>query len=80
MTCVFQEDLLVPMDEMIETMQDDLAKIKRDAEAAHMCLSLPDPSRTVANLEKRLAELSEELLKTQELLTLKSNGILETCV
>ncbi|XP_023686718.1 kinesin-like protein KIF20B isoform X1 [Paramormyrops kingsleyae] len=74
-----KEDKLVSMDEIIETMQDDLAKIKRDAEAAHVCLSLPDPSSTVASLEKRLADLSEELLKTQELLTFKSNETQQTC-
>ncbi|XP_048843736.1 kinesin-like protein KIF20B [Brienomyrus brachyistius] len=74
-----KEDKLVSMDEMIETMQDDLAKIKRDAEAAQMCLSLPDPSSTIASLEKQLAELSEELLKTKELLALKSNETQQTC-
>ncbi|XP_036405342.1 kinesin-like protein KIF20B [Megalops cyprinoides] len=70
------KDKVVLLDGMIDSMQDDLAKIKKDAEAAQTCLvGLPDEDDTIARLEKQVAELSEELLKTQQLLTLKTNEV-----
>ncbi|XP_061088732.1 kinesin-like protein KIF20B [Conger conger] len=63
-------------DGMIDLMQDDLEKIKKDAEAAQTCLvSLPGPRDSVANLEKQVSDVSEELLKAQQLLTLKSTEV-----
>ena len=59
-------------------MQNDLEKIKKDAEAAQTCLvGSPGPRDAVANLEKQVSDLSEELLKTQQLLTLKTRGVFE---
>ncbi|KPP76650.1 hypothetical protein Z043_103989, partial [Scleropages formosus] len=68
------------LDGMIGSVQDDLIKIKEDAEAAQTCLShLPDPHETITRLEKELSDLSEELCKNQELLALKNNEIEMKC-
>ncbi|KAG7492779.1 hypothetical protein MATL_G00017760 [Megalops atlanticus] len=74
------KDEVVLLDGMIDSIQDDLAKIKKDAEAAQTCLvGLPDRDDTIARLEKQVAELSEELLKNQQLLTLKTNEVQTVC-
>ncbi|MFT7807231.1 kinesin-like protein KIF20B [Arapaima gigas] len=66
--------------EMINLMQDDVGKIKEHATAAQTCLSdLPDPHETISSLEKRLADLSEELSKNQQLLDLKNHKIEIMC-
>ncbi|KAJ8264374.1 hypothetical protein GJAV_G00148420 [Gymnothorax javanicus] len=58
------------LDGLMDSIQDDLQKIKKDAEAAQTCLVvLPEPRE---NLEKQVSELSEELLKSQQLLCLKT--------
>ncbi|KAJ8365670.1 hypothetical protein SKAU_G00145010 [Synaphobranchus kaupii] len=68
------------LDGIIDSMQGDLDKIREDAQAAHTCLvGLPDPHDTVANLEKQVAGLSEELLKTRQLLALKSGEVDTVC-
>lgn len=62
---------------MIEAMRDDLAKIKGDAEAVNMCLTnVPESPGTVSHLRTQLEEMKEELLKSQQLLSLKTKGIL----
>ncbi|XP_066549061.1 kinesin-like protein KIF20B isoform X3 [Amia ocellicauda] len=67
------EHKLVMLDGMVDAMQDDLAGIKKDAQAAQDCLvSLTDPKETITSLENQLSNLSEDLKKTQELLTLKT--------
>lgn len=64
------------MEGIVDTMRDDLARIRRDAEAAQTCLvDLPESPGTVASLRKQVDDLSEELLKTQQQLNLKTNGM-----
>ncbi|KAI1886885.1 hypothetical protein AGOR_G00200390 [Albula goreensis] len=73
-----KEDKGLLLDGMMGSMQGDLDRIKKDAEAAQTCLiGLLDPHNT--NLEKQVAELSEELLKTQQLLTLKTREVESMC-
>ncbi|KAG9345983.1 hypothetical protein JZ751_007798 [Albula glossodonta] len=73
-----EEDKGLLLDGMMGSMQSDLERIKKDAEAAQTCLiGLLDPHNT--NLEKQVAELSEELLKTQQLLTLKTREVESMC-
>lgn len=68
------------MDSLVEVMRGDLAKIKGDAEAVHMCLTnVPKSPGTVSRLRKQLEEMKEELLKSQQLLSLKTKGVL-TCL
>lgn len=64
------------MDSLIEVMRGDLAKIKGDAEAVHMCLTnVPESPGTVSRLRTQLEELKEEHLKSQQLLSLKTKGV-----
>ncbi|KAI4892352.1 hypothetical protein NFI96_018664 [Prochilodus magdalenae] len=58
---------------MIEAMQNDLAKIKKDAEEAQTCLERGAHSPgAFSKLRTQLDEMAEELLKTQQLLNLKT--------
>ncbi|XP_029561201.1 kinesin-like protein KIF20B isoform X2 [Salmo trutta] len=67
-----KEDKVGLLEGIVDTMRDDLARIRRDAEAAQTCLvDLPESPGTVASLRKQVDDLSEELLKTQ--LNLKTN-------
>ncbi|XP_045065754.1 kinesin-like protein KIF20B isoform X1 [Coregonus clupeaformis] len=69
-----KEDKVELLDGIIEAMRDDLARIRRDAETAQTCLvDLPESPGTVASLRKQVDDLSEELLKTQQQLKLKTN-------
>lgn len=62
-------------DGMIEEMQNDLAKIKRDAEAAQSCLKSRGHSPgAVSKLRTQLDEMAEELLKSRQLLDIKTKG------
>lgn len=66
---------MVFLDGMIEEMQNDLAKIKRDAEAAHSCLESKGRSPgAVSKLKTQLDEMAEELLKNRQLLDIKTKG------
>ncbi|KAL7869066.1 hypothetical protein AOLI_G00130540 [Acnodon oligacanthus] len=61
------------LDGMIEAMQDDLAKIKKDAEAAQTCLERGAHSPgAVSRLRTQLDKMAEELLKSQQLLNIKT--------
>ncbi|XP_036428902.1 kinesin-like protein KIF20B [Colossoma macropomum] len=61
------------LDGMIEAMQNDLAKIKKDAEAAQTCLERGAHSPGAVNrLRTQLDEMAEELLKSQQLLNIKT--------
>lgn len=63
------------MDGMIEEMQNDLAKIKKDAESAQLCLESRSCSpEAVGNLRTQLNEMAEELLKNRQLLDIKIKG------
>ncbi|XP_067225354.1 kinesin-like protein KIF20B isoform X1 [Chanodichthys erythropterus] len=69
------------LDSMIEAMRDDLAKIKGDAEAVNMCLTnVPESPGTVSHLRLQLEEMKEELLKSQQLLSLKTKEFEAMCV
>ncbi|XP_067285530.1 kinesin-like protein KIF20B [Pseudorasbora parva] len=69
------------LDSMIEAMRDDLVKIKGDAEAVHMCLTnVPESPGTVSRLRTQLEEMKEELLKSQQLLGLKTKEFEAMCV
>lgn len=67
------------LDGIIETMQDDLSKIKGDAEAVQMCLTnVPDLLETVNLLKTQLEETTEQLGKSQHVLSIKTKGVF-TC-
>ncbi|XP_051523488.1 kinesin-like protein KIF20B isoform X1 [Myxocyprinus asiaticus] len=68
------------LDSMIETMRDDLLKIKGDAEAVQTCLTNVPDSLTVSHLRTQLEEMTEELHKSQQLLSLKTKEIEAMCV
>ncbi len=62
---------------MIESMRNDLSKIKGDAEAVQNCLTnVPESPRTINHLRKQLEEMREELFKSQQYLCLKTKGVL----
>ncbi|MBN3312175.1 KI20B protein, partial [Atractosteus spatula] len=71
-----EEDQIVVLDGIIGCMQDDLVSIKKDAEAAQNCLvALPDLQEKITQLEIKVAKLSEEKNKTEELLSLKTKEV-----
>ncbi|XP_038831158.1 kinesin-like protein KIF20B isoform X2 [Salvelinus namaycush] len=71
-----KEDKVELLEGIIDAMRDDLARIRRDAEAAQTCLvDLPESPGTEVSLRKQVDDLSEELLKTQQQLNLKTNGM-----
>lgn len=61
---------------MLDSMSNDLAEIRQDAQDAQSCLvtSNPRDSTTLHDLEKKVTELSELLSETQNQLSLKSKG------
>lgn len=61
---------------MLDSMSNDLAEIRQDAQAAQSCLvtSNPRDSSTLHDLENKVTELSELLSETQNQLSLKSKG------
>lgn len=64
------------LDGMIEEMQNDLSKIKRDAEAAQSCLENRSHSPgAISKLRTQLDEMAEELLKNRQLLDMKTKGM-----
>ncbi|XP_064806882.1 kinesin-like protein KIF20B isoform X1 [Oncorhynchus masou masou] len=71
-----KEDKVELLEGIIDAMRGDLARIRRDAEAAQTCLvDLPESPGTVASPRKQVDDLSEELLKTQQQLHLKTNEV-----
>lgn len=62
------------MDNVIEAMRSDLAKIKRDAADVQTCLVSAESPSAVANLRKQVDDLAEELLTSQQHLSLKTSG------
>uniref|UniRef100_A0A8C7QDH6 Kinesin family member 20Bb n=1 Tax=Oncorhynchus mykiss TaxID=8022 RepID=A0A8C7QDH6_ONCMY len=75
------EDKVGLLEGIVDTMRDDLARIRRDAEAAQTCLvDLPESPGTVASLMKQVDNLSEELFKTQQQLKLKTNEMAEMSI
>ncbi|KAI7797150.1 kinesin-like protein KIF20B isoform X2 [Triplophysa rosa] len=68
------------LDSIIETMQDDLTKIKGDAEAVQTCLTnVPDLLETVNHLKTQLEDTTEQLGKSQHILSLKTKEFEAMC-
>ncbi|KAM5321120.1 kinesin-like protein KIF20B isoform 2-T4 [Glossophaga mutica] len=71
----------IRVEEIIDSLQDDVTDIKKQAEIAHLYIaSLADPQEAIACLEIKfnqvkaeLAKTKEELIKTQEELKKKEN-------
>ncbi|XP_022524563.2 kinesin-like protein KIF20B isoform X1 [Astyanax mexicanus] len=64
------------LDGMIESMQSDLAKIRKDAVAAQTCLEKGAHSPgAVSKLRAQLDQMAEELLKSKQLLEVKTMEI-----
>lgn len=61
---------------MLDSMSNDLAEIRQDAQTAQSCLVTSNPRDFTAlhDLEKKVTELSELLSETQNQLSLKSKG------
>ncbi|XP_053495871.1 kinesin-like protein KIF20B isoform X3 [Ictalurus furcatus] len=75
------------LDGMIEEMQNDVAKIKRDAEAAQSCLENRGHCPGAVNklrtqLDEMADEMAEELLKNRQLLDIKTKELeeLQVCL
>ncbi|XP_017339812.1 kinesin-like protein KIF20B isoform X3 [Ictalurus punctatus] len=71
------------LDGIIEEMQNDVAKIKRDAEAAQSCLENRGHCPGAVNkLRTQLDEMAEELLKNRQLLDIKTKELeeLQVCL
>ncbi|XP_044096012.1 kinesin-like protein KIF20B isoform X1 [Neovison vison] len=71
----------VGIEDIIDSLQDDVTDIKKQAEIAHLCIaSLADPQEAIACLEIKfnqvkaeLTKTKEELIKTQEELKKREN-------
>ncbi|XP_051724741.1 kinesin-like protein KIF20B isoform X2 [Ctenopharyngodon idella] len=72
-----EEENHVSLDSMLDSMSNDLAEIRQDAQAAQSCLvtSNPRDSSTLHDLENKVTELSELLSETQNQLSLKSKEL-----
>uniref|UniRef100_A0AAY4C238 Kinesin motor domain-containing protein n=1 Tax=Denticeps clupeoides TaxID=299321 RepID=A0AAY4C238_9TELE len=66
----------VPLDVVIDSMCSDLAGIRNDAEAAQTCLETQPATQDFAT---KLLELSGELGRTQNLLSLKTEELEKIC-
>ncbi|KAM9549791.1 kinesin-like protein KIF20B isoform 2-T2 [Guaruba guarouba] len=63
---------------VIASLQDDIADIKKQAEAAHKYIgNLEDPQKAIAWLEKELGKTTTELTKTKEELTRKTKELVK---
>ncbi|XP_062863834.1 kinesin-like protein KIF20B [Trichomycterus rosablanca] len=69
-----QENERPSLDGMIDSMCGDLAGIRKDAEAAQSCLVTLDPP-TLRLLEKKVADLTEQLGETRKLLDDKTQEL-----
>lgn len=81
--CYFQEARnYVGVEDIIDSLQDDVTDIKKQAELAHLYItSLADPQEAIACLQlkfnqvkEELAQTKEELVKAQEELKSRKNG------
>ncbi|KAK9959763.1 hypothetical protein ABG768_009864 [Culter alburnus] len=72
-----EEENHVSLDSMLDSMSNDLAEIRQDAQDAQSCLvtSNSRDSTTLHDLEKKVTELSELLSETQNQLSLKSKEL-----
>ncbi|NXK29560.1 KI20B protein, partial [Arenaria interpres] len=69
----------IDLDTIIDSVQNDVSDIKKQAEAVHRYLvSLEDPQHAVDWLEKQLGKITTELTMTKEELTKKTNELTKT--
>lgn len=72
----------VGFEDIIDSLQDDVTDIKKQAEIAHLCIaSLADPQEAMACFQLKLSQvkteldkIKEELIKTKEELKKRENG------
>ncbi|XP_035753277.1 kinesin-like protein KIF20B isoform X2 [Egretta garzetta] len=77
--CSIGPDIYTDLEGIIDSLQNDVFDIKRQAEAAHSyILSLEDPQKAIGWLEKQLGKITAELTKTKEELTKKTNELIKT--
>ncbi|NXJ67484.1 KI20B protein, partial [Rostratula benghalensis] len=69
----------IDLEGIIDSLQNDVSDIKKQAEAAHRYLmSQEDPQQAVGWLEKQLGKITTELARTKEELTKKTNELTRT--
>ncbi|XP_072196291.1 kinesin-like protein KIF20B [Excalfactoria chinensis] len=72
-------DTCVDLEGILDSLQNDIADIKEQAEAAHSyTASLEDPKEAIGWFEKQLEKTNFELMKTKEELTEKNTKLLKT--
>lgn len=74
-----QDEQSVSLDEMIDSMCSDVESIRKDAEAAQSCLvtqptPAPAPLAMLSDLQRKITELTEELVQSQSFLSKKTSG------
>ncbi|XP_058882414.1 kinesin-like protein KIF20B isoform X1 [Acipenser ruthenus] len=73
--CESNEEVESILEGMMGSMQDDLADIKKQAEAAQTCLVTLPETQDIATLQTQLATVSEKLAETQKELWMKAKEI-----
>ncbi|NXC31483.1 KI20B protein, partial [Campylorhamphus procurvoides] len=74
--CSTRPDTCIDFESIIGSLQNDIADIKHQAEAAHQYIaSLEDPQETIGWLEKQLEKITAELIETKEQLTEKTKAL-----
>ncbi|XP_062436013.1 kinesin-like protein KIF20B [Rhea pennata] len=72
-------DSCTDLEGIIDSLQNDVIDIKKQAEAAHRyIMSLEDPQEAIGWLEKQLGKTTTELTKTKEELTKKTTELMKT--
>nr|XP_013802108.1 PREDICTED: kinesin-like protein KIF20B [Apteryx mantelli mantelli] len=73
------QDSCTDLEDIIDSLQNDVIDIKKQAEAAHRYIvSLEDPQEAIGWLEKQLGRTTTELTKTKEELTKKTTELMKT--
>ncbi|XP_041116361.1 kinesin-like protein KIF20B isoform X2 [Polyodon spathula] len=73
--CESKEETETILEGMMGSMQDDLADIKKQAEAAQTCLVTLPETQDIATLQTQLATVSEKLTETQKELWMKAKEV-----
>ncbi|KAM6329782.1 kinesin-like protein KIF20B [Podargus strigoides] len=69
----------IGLEGIIDSLQNDVIDIKKQAEAAHRCIEyLEDSQDAIGWLEKQLEKVATELTETKEELTKKTNELIKT--
>ncbi|XP_025907419.1 kinesin-like protein KIF20B [Nothoprocta perdicaria] len=77
--CSIVQDSCSDLEVIIDSLQNDVIGIKKQAEAAHRyIMSLEDPQEAIGWLEKQLGRTTTELTKTKEELTNKTTELMKT--